>query len=472
MVISTPAAISDPNRIRFAIRRCAVLGLVISGLCWPGHRASAQDDATSASQLSATEVAKIVEDDDWVLVDTRPTDAFNGWALDGITRGGHLPGAVDFPAGWLDVEVKGKTDRLAAALATKGIRPDRHIVLYGIGKRDSQKVAAYLGQAGFRKLHVFDLKDWNADKLRPLVRYRNFQLLVPASIVKRLMTGQLPETFGETKRVKFVEASWGGEGASYSKGHVPGSFHVNTDHFEPPPSWKLGSPEVLERFATRYGFQADDTVVVSGKDPTASYRLAIVLRYMGVADVRVLNGGFDAWKAAGYKVETQSVPPPKSPGFGTRIPKRPALIDTTPEVKRRLKQTKKFTLVDARTWAEFIGTTSGYKYHFRKGRIPGSAYGQATFTGANSLTPYRNIDNTMRNAKEILALWKRSGIATDRHLSFMCGGGWRAAEVLTFAQVLGLPRTSLYSDGWIGWSNDRSNPIATGAVGLKSPERP
>ena len=110
-----------------------------------------------------------------------------------------------------------------------------------------------------------------------------------------------------------------------------------------------------------------------------------------------------------------------------------------------------------RSWAEFSGKTSGYKYHSHKGRIPGSVFGQADFKGKNSLTPYRNIDNTMRNADEIHAIWKKSGIDTRKHLSFMCGGGWRAAEVLTFANVMGLTNTSLYSDGWIGWSNDQRN---------------
>ena len=137
----------------------------------------------------------------------------------------------------------------------------------------------------------------------------------------------------------------------------------------------------------------------------------------------------------------------------------PALIDDTAQVKAGLRKPNKFMLIDTRTWAEFIGETSGYKYHFSKGRIPGSTYGQADFTGANSLTPYRNIDNTMRNADEILALWKKAGISTDKHLSFMCGSGWRAAEVLTYARVIGIQNTSLYSDGWIGWSNDRRNPV-------------
>ena len=113
-------------------------------------------------------------------------------------------------------------------------------------------------------------------------------------------------------------------------------------------------------------------------------------------------------------------------------------------------------------WAEFSGQTTGYKTHKHKGRIPGSIYGQAEFKGPNSLTPYRNIDDTMRNADEILDLWRRSGIDPDTKVCFMCGGGWRAAEVLTFAQVIGVPHASLYSDGWIGWSNDRSNPVETG----------
>ncbi len=41
----------------------------------------------------------------------------------------------------------------------------------------------------------------------------------------------------------------------------------------------------------------------------------------------------------------------------------------------------------------------------------------------------------------------------------MCGSGWRAAEVLTYAQVMGLDKVSMYSNGWIEWSGDPDNPI-------------
>ena len=67
----------------------------------------------------------------------------------------------------------------------------------------------------------------------------------------------------------------------------------------------------------------------------------------------------------------------------------------------------------------------------------------------------------MRSTDEILAMWDECGIDTNNHLSFMCGSGWRAAEVLWDAQVMGLTDVSLYSDGWIAWSNE-GNPYITG----------
>ena len=430
--------------------------LTLTACCGGLH---AEQDAKPRKMLTVADVARALDDEGWIFVDTRPTDAFNGWKLDGIKRGGHLPGALDFPASWLDSGRKDKAEVLSTALRVKGIEPQRHVVLCGTNQRCRNRVASYLHELGFQQLFDFDLNTWANDEARPLIRYENFHLLIPAAIVKQLLDGECPETFENSKRIKFVEVSWGDEAASYSKGHVPRSLHVNTDHFEPPPKWMLGDPDVLRKFAAKYGFQVDDTIIVSGQDPTASYRLAIVLRYMGVEDVRVLNGGFAAWKSASFPVQTASNQPTPVDNFGAIIPSRPQLIISQKRVEHGLKSPQQFTLVDTRTWAEFTGKTSGYKYHSHKGRIPGSLYGQADFKGKNSLTPYRNIDNTMRNADEIRELWKQSGIDPQKHLSFMCGGGWRAAEVLTFAHVMGLSDTSLYSDGWIGWSDNQTATV-------------
>ena len=410
--------------------------------------------------IATKELQDKLSDDSWVVVDTRINDAFNGWKLDEVERGGHIKGAVDFSANWLTVDSKDKEKTLDKALETKGIEKDKNIVLYDANGKDAKEVANYLSEKGYKNLYTYNVADWAKDESLPMESYENYEMIVPATIVNDILDGKKPETFENSKNIKIVEASWGEESEAYSKGHVPTSVHINTDTVEPPPQWMLASDEELAKFANDYGFTKDDTVIVTGPDVMASYRVAVVLRYIGINDVRVLNGGNNAWTSAGYELETKSNKPVAGNDFGATIPAHPDLIDTQAELKEMLKDSNN-VLVDNRSWDEYIGKISGYSYHDKKGRIPGAVYGYAG-TSATTLEDYRNIDNTMRNAAEIKALWKDAGIDTNKHLMFMCGSGWRAAEVLTYANVMGFDNTSLYSDGWIGWSNDTSNPTETG----------
>ena len=410
--------------------------------------------------IATKELQDKLSDDSWVVVDTRINDAFNGWKLDEVERGGHIKGAVDFSANWLTVDSKDKEKTLDKALETKGIEKDKNIVLYDANGKDAKEVANYLSEKGYKNLYTYNVADWAKDESLPMESYENYEMIGPATIVNDILDGKKPETFENSKNIKIVEASWGEESEAYSKGHVPTSVHINTDTVEPPPQWMLASDEDLAKFANDYGFTKDDTVIVTGPDVMASYRVAVVLRYIGINDVRVLNGGNNAWTSAGYELETKSNKPVAGNDFGATIPANPDLIDTQAELKEMLKDSNN-VLVDNRSWDEYIGKISGYSYHDKKGRIPGAVYGYAG-TSATTLEDYRNIDNTMRNADEIKALWKDAGIDTNKHLMFMCGSGWRAAEVLTYANVMGFDNTSLYSDGWIGWSNDTSNPTETG----------
>ena len=410
--------------------------------------------------IATKELQDKLSDDSWVVVDTRINDAFNGWKLDEVERGGQIKGAVDFSANWLTVDSKDKEKTLDKALETKCIEKDKNIVLYDANGKDAKEVANYLSEKGYKNLYTYNVADWAKDESLPMESYENYEMIVPATIVNDILDGKKPETFENSKNIKIVEASWGEESEAYSKGHVPTSVHINTDTVEPPPQWMLASDEELAKFANDYGFTKDDTVIVTGPDVMASYRVAVVLRYIGINDVRVLNGGNNAWTSAGYELETKSNKPVAGNDFGATIPANPDLIDTQAELKEMLKDSNN-VLVDNRSWDEYIGKISGYSYHDKKGRIPGAVYGYAG-TSATTLEDYRNIDNTMRNAAEIKALWKDAGIDTNKHLMFMCGSGWRAAEVLTYANVMGFDNTSLYSDGWIGWSNDTSNPTETG----------
>ncbi len=303
--------------------------------------------------ISTKELQSKLDDNSWVIVDTRINDAYNGWKLDGVKRGGHIEGAVDFSSNWLDVDNKDKEKILDEALQTKKIDKDKNIVLYDANGKDSEKVATYLSSKGYKNIYTYDVKEWANDDSLPMKQYDNYEMIVPAVVVKDLLDGKTPETFDKNKKVKIVEASWGEEKETYLKGHVPTAVHINTDSIEPPPSWMLDSDENLKKFALDYGFTKNDketylkghvptavhintdsiepppswmldsdenlkkfaldygftkndSVIVTGKDPMASYRIAVVLRYIGIEDVRVLNGGNDAWKRAGYELETKS----------------------------------------------------------------------------------------------------------------------------------------------------------------------
>ena len=334
-----------------------------------------EDYFVNLKAISTEVLQEKVQDNAWVIVDTRLNDAYNGWKLDGVKRGGHIKGAVDFSANWLSVYSDRKDEVLEQALKTKRIDLDKNIVLYDANGKDALVVADYLSKKGYKYLYKYDIKQWADDENLPMERYKNYQMIVPAFIIKDILDGKIHETFEDSKNIKMIEASWGEE--SYTKGHIPTSVHVNTDIIEPPPTWMLDNDDNLTKFTLDYGLTKDDTVIVSSSTPMASYRLAVILRYIGVKDVRVLNGGTNSWLSAGYELEFISNPKHSCTNFGADIPVNSQLIVTTSELRQKLKEKNKFILVDNRTWDEHIGKVSGYTYYDKKGRIPGALYGHS-----------------------------------------------------------------------------------------------
>lgn len=414
------------------------------------------DTSVVLETINTDDLKANIEKEDWVIVDTRLNDAFNGWPLDGVERGGHIEGAVDFSASWLETEVEKIDEKLTEVLQSKGITADKNIVLYDANGKDAQSVGNYLNKAGFKNIYKYDVKEWAANQDLPLVSYPNYEMLVPATWVN-----DLTKNNNNGKSFKIFEVSWGDEAKDYKKGHIPGAVHINTDEVEEGPVWNRLADKELEKFALKNGIDLDTTVVLYGSDPMPAYRVAVILKYMGVKDVRVLNGGYAAWANADYKVETKVNKKKSVASFGAEVPANPEYIVDLAEAKEILADPENSTLVDIRSWDEFIGKISGYDYIDAKGRPAGAVWGHAGSDSSN-LEDYRSVDNSMRNGAEIMAMWEKDEIDLDNQLAFYCGTGWRAAEVLFFAKVLGFENTTLYDGGWNEWSMDSSNPVETG----------
>ena len=405
-----------------------------------------------------------------VVVDARINSAYIGWAMDGVARGGHIKGATDFSARWLDCtysdteNLEGETREqvLTQYLADKGLTPDKKVIVYDANGEDARAVADYFVSKGISEVSLYDVNQWTSDASLEMEQYPGYQLLVPAAHVDSLISGGTPESFEAGVDYKLFDVAWGEvDQSGYLDGHVPGAVHVNTDWFEPEEgNWMLADDDTLLALMLKLGVTAGDHIIVTGPEPMAASRFAVILRYMGVEDVRVMTGGLVEWTDLGFTLATDNTEAVPVDSFGAETPAHPEWIDTQDEVAAELEDAS-FTLVDNRTWEEFIGESTGYSYHDKAGRIPGTVFGYAGKVSSSSVSYYRNIDKTMRNAGEILAMWQGCGIDTGDHLAFMCGSGWRAAEILWYARVMGLENTSLYSDGWIGWSN-AGRPSETG----------
>ena len=422
------------------------------------------------------QVQKALTDPGSVVLDARKTDAYNGWALDGAVRGGHIAGAKSFAADWLtseyddknNLEQESREQVLAGYVEDKGLTADKNIILYDTNGTDAAAVAAYLRTQGLENISLYDANVWLADEALPMDSYENYELLVPAEVVHEIVSGNVPADFTDAERIILVDVSWGGnEESGYTKGHVPTSIHINTDSFEPPmeyvegkTEWRLADDQTLVQLLLDNGITSEDCVIVTGPEPMAASRFAVICQYLGVEDVRVMNGALTVWKQRGFELETGENLPMKATEFGEEISDEEDLIYRIDRIHSILADDD-YLVVDNRTWEEYIGESTGYSYHDLAGRIEGTVFGYAGKKNSSSMSYYRNLDKTMRSADEIRAMWESCGIDTDRHLVFMCGSGWRAAEVLWDAQVMGLDDVSLYTDGWIAWSNE-GNPSLTG----------
>jgi thiosulfate/3-mercaptopyruvate sulfurtransferase len=140
----------------------------------------------------------------------------------------------------------------------------------------------------------------------------------------------------------------------------------------------------------------------------AATRAAMILRYAGVDDVRLLDGGYDWWVRGGNPLETVERRPTPVASFGVTDPGPPEVIVDIDERRRRSSPTRGRALVSVRTWREHIGAVSGYNYIGPAGRIKGDVWGNCG-TDAYHMQHYRNIDNTMRPTRRSRPTGTRPG---------------------------------------------------------------
>ena len=229
--------------------------------------------------------------------------------------------------------------------------------------------------------------------------------------------------------------------AAYAAGHLPGAVFADLDEdlCGPPGAGgrhPLPDPAALEAALRRLGVRAGHPVVVydaGGTNPTgAAARAWWTLRWAGIDDVRVLDGGYAAWLEAGQPVTTEVVEPP--PGTADVHP------GGMPVWTEAEAADPANVLLDARIPPRFRGEAEPVDPV--AGHIPGARNRPAAET-----VDEHGLLRPMRLDGERVGAY--------------CGSGVTAAQLVLALHESGR-EAALYVGSWSHWITDPARVVATG----------
>ncbi|MCJ7800130.1 MAG: sulfurtransferase [Polaromonas sp.] len=254
---------------------------------------------------------------------------------------------------------------------------------------------------------------------------------------------------------------------TYAAGHLDGAVNLREIFTYLATSTPEGLQALKDSFAQQLGAAG-----LSGRETAVFYEDAMdsgygqscrgyyLLTWLGYPKVRVLNGGFWSWKAAGLPVSTASVAP-RAAAFPTDLLMADVMV-TLDDVKAVLGTDT--VLMDVRDVDEWIGDSSspyGKDFAPRKGRLPGAKW----------LEWYRFMKPTpqgpvFKSPDEVRAECATAGIRPEDSVYLYCFKGARASNTFLALKQAGFKDVRMYFGSWNEWSRDPALPIETGLPGV------
>ena len=207
----------------------------------------------------------------------------------------------------------------------------------------------------------------------------------------------------------------------------------------------LPDPALLQERLRLWGIDADSLVVVyDNASGSQAGRAWWTLRWAGHTNTRLLDGGLDAWTAAGHQTADQPIHPAGSGDF-TVIPGNMPVIDAD----EAAGIARNGALLDARGKTAYEGDPDKPA----SGHIPG-----AICAGAKDAL---GDDGCFKPTEDLNALYAGHGANGSQPVGVYCGSGNAASFELAGMYAAGL-EAPLYVGSWSAWSADPDRTVAQG----------
>ncbi len=247
----------------------------------------------------------------------------------------------------------------------------------------------------------------------------------------------------------------GSKPETFAQGHIPGAVHSDYDKA----GWRVTRNNVpfmvpttpeLEKLIGDLGIDETSHVVVvpagvNVLDFGSAARTYWTLKYAGVGNVVILDGGLAAWKAAGYALDKGAHAP--SPAIFTATIDN-GILALAADVET-IEQNGGATLVDARPVSFFLG----------KQKAPASAaYGH--IPGAFNIDSAQFYDPTANRLKPKAELAAIAGeLPAGATVTYCNTGHWASTDWFVLHELLGRNNARLYAGSMVEWTSNGSRPL-------------
>ncbi len=241
----------------------------------------------------------------------------------------------------------------------------------------------------------------------------------------------------------------------YLAAHLPGAVFVDLDReLAAPPSPAHGRhplPAVadLQASARRWGISATSRVVVyDDSSAMAAARAWWLLRWSGLLQVQILDGGLAAWRDAGGSLDSGEVT--TAAGDVVLTPGHLPVIEADDVARLTADVSGRGVVLDARAGERYRGEVEPVDP--QAGHIPGAV---SAPTGDNLDSQGRFLPKDVLRQRFTALGVNGTGVTAT-----YCGSGVTAAHQVAALAVAGF-EAALYPGSWSQWSNDPTRPVAT-----------